>query len=100
MTTMSDDYPALTPARSGSVRRETLGDKIPGLWIFIVLILLMVAMVVMPTLQKRWEAETPPATASDTKASSDTKAPIEQELKARLKTKADTQIRRPADESK
>ncbi len=65
---MSDDYPDLTPPRSSNVRRETLGDKIPGLWTFIVLIFLMVIMVVMPTLQKRWEAETPPATASDTKA--------------------------------
>ena len=63
---MSDDHQDLTPDRSSNARRETLSDKVPGLWIFVVLILLMVAMGVAPTLRQRWEAETPPTTAPDT----------------------------------
>ena len=57
---MLNDHQDLTPDRSSTVRRETLGDKIPGLWTFIVLILLMVAMGMAPTLRKRWEAVVAP----------------------------------------
>ena len=49
---MSDNHQDSTPSGSSTVRRETLSDKVPGLWTFIVLILLMVAMGVTPTLRK------------------------------------------------
>jgi hypothetical protein len=91
---MSDNHQDLTPDRSSTVRRETLSDKIPGLWTFIVLILLMVTMGVAPTLRKRWEAETPPTTAPDTTSTT------EQALRGKLKAKADTQVKQLANDPK
>jgi hypothetical protein len=41
---MSNNHHDLAPDRSSTERRETLSEKVPGLWTFIVLILLMVAM--------------------------------------------------------
>jgi hypothetical protein len=91
---MSDNHQDLPPDRSSTVRREPLSDKIPGLWTFIVLILLMVAMGVAPTLRKRWEAETPPMTAPDTTSTT------EQALRGKLKAKADTQVKQLANDPK
>jgi hypothetical protein len=91
---MSDNHQGSTSDRSSTVRRETLSDKIPGLWTFIVLILLMVTMGVAPTLRKRWEAETPPTTAPDTTSTT------EQALRGKLKAKADTQVKQLANDPK
>ena len=96
---MSDNHQDSRPSGSSTVRRETLSDKVPGLWTFIVLILLMVAMGVAPTLQKRWEAETPPTTASPTTAP-DTPPTMEQALKAKLRVKADAEIKQLAKDPK
>ena len=91
---MSDNHQDSTSDRSSTVRRETLSDKVPGLWTFVVLILLMVAMGVAPTLRKRWEAETPPTTAPDTTSTT------EQALRGKLKAKADTQVKQLANDPK
>ena len=91
---MSDNHQDLPPDRSSTVRRETLSEKVPGLWTFIVLILLMVAMGLAPTLRKRWEAETPPTTAPATTSTT------EQALRGKLKAKADTQVKQLTNDPK
>jgi hypothetical protein len=95
---MPNNHQDLAPDGSSTERRETLSEKVPGLWTFIVLILLMVAMGMAPTLRKRWEAETP-TTASPT-AAPDTTPTMEQALKAKLRVKADTEIKRLAKDPK
>ena len=92
---MPNNHQDLAPERSSTVRRETLTEKVPGLWTFIVLIILMVAMGMAPTLRKRWEAETPPTTTSRTTAP-DTTPTMEHALRAKLKAKADTEIQQLA----
>ena len=91
---MSDNHQDLTPDHSSTVRRETLSEKVPGLWTFIVLILLMVAMGVAPTLRKRWEAETPPTAAPYTRCTT------ERALRGKLKAMADTQVKQLANDPK
>jgi hypothetical protein len=91
---MSDNHQDLTSDRFSTVKREALRDKVPGLWTFIVLIFLMAAMGVAPTLRKRWEAETTPTIAPDTTSAT------EQALRGKLKAKADTQVKQLANDPK
>jgi hypothetical protein len=96
---MPNNHQDLAPDGSSTERRETLSEKVPGLWTFIVLILLMVAMGVAPTLRKHWEAETPPTTASPATAPDPTPT-MEQALKAKLRVKVDTEIKQLAKDPK
>jgi hypothetical protein len=97
---MSDDHqkPASDPVPYE--RPGTLGEKIPALWALIGLILSFIAVAVSPRILKHWEPTPPTEPPEEVLQATSTgaKAAIEQDLRSRLKAKADTQRRQLAKE--
>ncbi len=96
---MSDDRQKPVPDPVPYERPETLGEKIPALWALIGLILSFIAVAVSPMILKHWEPSAPiePQERALQAASPGMKT-IEQDLRLRLKAKADTQMRQLAKE--
>ena len=78
-------------------RRQTLSETIPALWAFIGLIISFMAIGVSPMILKDWEPAEPlrPQKWSRQTASPETNLTIEQELRAKLRAKADFAATRP-----
>jgi hypothetical protein len=92
---MSNNHSKPVPDLVPYERPETLSEKIPALWALIGLILSFIAVAVHPMILKHWQpsASTEPQQRVLQSAPSETKHAIEQDLRAKLKAKADTQMR-------
>lgn len=80
----------------GAVRRQTLGERIPGLWVFVGLLMVLLAIAIHPALLRAFETPEPQAqmVAMDVGPNTTTSLhQVEQDLRARLRARADAQIR-------
>lgn len=81
---------------AGAVRRQSLSETIPGLWVFVGLLVVLMAVAIHPAILRAFATPEPQAQMIAMDVSPKSPSPlhqVEEDLRAKLRARADAQIR-------